>query len=48
MAVPSKALGIQSIAVNSYLEAIGVITVDRAGMSLESFKPQIDRLKEFK
>jgi Protein of unknown function (DUF3326) len=48
MKVPPTALGIQSIAVNSYLEAIGVITVDRAGMSLESFKPQIDRLKEYR
>jgi hypothetical protein len=46
MAVPPKALGIQAIAVRSYLEAIGVITVDRAGMSLDSFRPQIDRLKE--
>jgi Protein of unknown function (DUF3326) len=46
MAVPPKSLGIQAIAVRSYLEAIGVITVDRAGMSLDSFRPQIDRLKE--
>jgi hypothetical protein len=46
MAVSPKTLGIQSIAVKSYLEAIGVITVDRAGMSLDSFYPQIDRLKE--
>jgi Protein of unknown function (DUF3326) len=46
MQVPPDALGIQVIAVRSYLEAIGVITVDRAGMSLESFYPQIDRLKE--
>ncbi len=48
MAVPPRSVGIRSIAVNSYLEAIGVITVDRAGMSLDSFYPQIDRLKEFK
>ena len=48
MAVPPESVGIQSIAVNSYLEAIGVITVDRAGMSLDSFHPQIDRLKEWK
>jgi Protein of unknown function (DUF3326) len=46
MAVPPKMLGIKSIAVRSYLEAIGMITVDRAGMSLDSFYPQIDRLKE--
>lgn len=47
MAVTPAAIGIKSIAVNSYLEAIGVITVDRAGMSLDSFYPQIDRLKEW-
>ncbi len=47
MAVTPTALGMRSIAVNSYLEAIGVITVDRAGMSLDSFYPQIDRLKEW-
>jgi Protein of unknown function (DUF3326) len=46
MAVSPQALGIRSIAVKSYLEAIGVITVDRAGMSLDSFYPQIDRLQE--
>jgi hypothetical protein len=46
MLVPPKTLGVKSIAVRSYLEAIGVITVDRAGMSLDSFYPQIDRLKE--
>jgi Protein of unknown function (DUF3326) len=46
MLVPPKTLGIKAIAVRSYLEAIGMITVDRAGMSLDSFYPQIDRLKE--
>jgi hypothetical protein len=46
MAVTPKTLGIKAIAVRSYLEAIGVITVDRAGMSLDSFYPQIDRLKQ--
>ncbi len=46
MLVPPKTLGIKTIAVRSYLEAIGVITVDRAGMSLDSFYPQIDRLAE--
>jgi Protein of unknown function (DUF3326) len=44
MLVPPKTLGIKSIAVRSYLEAIGVITVDRAGMSLDSFYPQIDQI----
>jgi hypothetical protein len=48
MFVPPKTLGIKAIAVRSYLEAIGAITVDRAGMSLDSFYPQIDRLKECK
>jgi hypothetical protein len=46
MSVPPKTLGIEAIAVRSYLEAIGAIAVDRAGMSLDPFRPQIDRLKE--
>jgi Protein of unknown function (DUF3326) len=46
MEVPPTTLGLKAIKVRSYLEAIGVITVDRAGMSLASFYPQIDRLKE--
>ncbi len=46
MAVTPKLLGMPAIAVKSYLEAIGVLTVDRAGMSLDSFYPQIDRLQE--
>ena len=46
MSVLAKSIGVDSIAVNSYLEAIGVITVDRAGMSLDAFYPQIDRLQE--
>jgi hypothetical protein len=46
MEVTPQTLGIKAIAVRSYLEAIGVITVDRAGMSLDSFYPQIDQLKE--
>ena len=46
MLVPPQTIGIKAIAVKSYLEAIGVITVDRAGMSLDSFYPQIDRLKQ--
>jgi Protein of unknown function (DUF3326) len=46
MQVPPARLGIKSIGVRSYLEAIGLITVDRAGMSLESFYPQIEQLKE--
>jgi Protein of unknown function (DUF3326) len=48
MEVPPNLLGIKVIKVQSYLEAIGVITVDRAGMSLDSFYPQIDRLKEYR
>lgn len=46
MAVTPKQVRIEAIAVRSYLEAIGVITVDRAGMSLDSFYPHIDRLQE--
>jgi Protein of unknown function (DUF3326) len=48
MSVTANSIGIEPIAVNSYLEAIGAITVDRAGMSLESFRPNIDRIKQCK
>jgi Protein of unknown function (DUF3326) len=37
MSVYPQDLGIPAISVRSYLEAIGVVTIDRAGMSLDSF-----------
>jgi Protein of unknown function (DUF3326) len=47
MSVYPADLGISAISVNSYLEAIGVVTVDRAGMSLDSFTANIDPLQQF-
>jgi hypothetical protein len=44
MSVTPQSIGISAIEVNSYLEAIGVITVDRAGMSLDPFYPKIQQL----
>jgi Protein of unknown function (DUF3326) len=46
MAVYPEDLGITVIPVRSYLEAIGVVTVDRAGMSLDSFSAQIKPLQK--
>ncbi len=46
MSVYPADLGISAISVSSYLEAIGVVIVDRAGMSLDSFKPQITSLQQ--
>jgi Protein of unknown function (DUF3326) len=47
MSVYPADLGISAISVSSYLEAIGVVTVDRAGMSLDSFTAQISPLQQF-
>jgi Protein of unknown function (DUF3326) len=47
MSVYPADLGISAISVSSYLEAIGVVTVDRAGMSLDSFAAQISPLQQF-
>ncbi len=47
MDVTAEMIGLPTIAVNSYLEAIGAIMVDRAGMSLASFRPNIDRIREY-
>jgi len=41
MQVPPEALGIAAIQVNSYLEALGALVADRAGISLESLNPTI-------
>lgn len=45
MAVYAEDLGIPVIPVRSYLEAIGVVAVDRAGMSLDSFSAQVPSLQ---
>ncbi|MEM8505260.1 MAG: DUF3326 domain-containing protein [Cyanobacteria bacterium P01_D01_bin.1] len=41
MAVTAKDLGIRAIAVNTYLEAVGVIAAYRTGVSLAALRPQI-------
>jgi hypothetical protein len=45
MQVTPADLGIRSISVNSYLEAIGVLVAHRSGISLESLSPKIDRIR---
>jgi hypothetical protein len=45
MQVTPADLGIRSISVNSYLEAIGVLVAHRCGISLDSLSPKIDRIR---
>jgi len=42
--VPPESLGISVLRVNSYLEAIGVLCADRAGINLECFTPEFSSL----
>lgn len=44
MQVSPEPLGIKAIRVNSYLEALGVLVVDRAGIAIEPLRPQISSL----
>ncbi len=41
MQVPPNSLGIDAISVNSYLEALGVLVCDRAGIDYEALNPAI-------
>ena len=41
MQVSPEKLGIKAFEVNSYLEALGVLVADQAGISLESLRPEI-------
>lgn len=43
--VPALALGIESIQVNSYLEAVGVLVAHKAGINPRSLRPQISSLQ---
>ncbi|MEB3312343.1 MAG: DUF3326 domain-containing protein [Snowella sp.] len=43
--VPPESLGIKAIRVNSYLEALGVLIAHRAGINLESFRPNLSSLR---
>jgi len=45
MAVEAKDLGIEAIALNSYLEAAGAIAAHRAGVSLTALRPQVPPLQ---
>lgn len=42
--VPPEPLGIKAIRVNSYLEAIGVLVADRAGIRADALRPHISSL----
>lgn len=44
MRVPPESLGIQAIRVNSYVEALGVLVSDRAGISLDALRPSLSSL----
>ncbi len=44
--VPAEALGIETIAVHSYLEALGVLVAHRAGLNPASLRSQIANLQE--
>lgn len=47
MQVPAEALGISSLQVHSYLEAVGVLVAHRAGISPAALGTSIDRLRCF-
>lgn len=44
MKVSPESLGIEAITVESYIEALGVIAADRAGVSLEALRPHLQSL----
>lgn len=46
MRVQAKDLGIDAIAVNTYLEAAGAIAAHRAGVSLTALRPRIEPLQQ--
>ena len=43
--VPSEPLGMKTIGVNSYLEALGVLAACRAGISINALQPKIQSLR---
>ncbi len=43
--VPPQPLGIKSIQVNSYLEAVGILVAHKAGINLSTLRPQISSLQ---
>jgi len=44
MTVPPEAIGIKALRVKSYLEALGVLVADRAGISVDALSPSISSL----
>lgn len=48
MQVTPESLGINAITVQSYLEALGVIAAERAGVTIESLRPQLSSLSKSK
>ncbi|MDJ0724943.1 MAG: DUF3326 domain-containing protein [Prochloraceae cyanobacterium] len=44
MQVFPESLGIQAIRVNSYLEALGILVADRAGISVDALRPSLSSL----
>jgi hypothetical protein len=48
MQVPPDALGIPATIVHSYLEAIGILVCDRAGMNPDALRPDISSLQSLK
>lgn len=48
MRVPPAALGINAVSVNSYLDALGVLVCDRAGVDFNVLHPEIAALKRLK
>lgn len=48
MQVPPEALGIRATLVNSYLEAIGVMVCDLAGIAADSLRPEITPIQNLR
>lgn len=45
MRVSAKSIGIQAVQVNSYLEALGVLVADRAGVSVAALRPDLKPIR---
>lgn len=46
--VSPEALGIEVIRVKSYLEALGVLVAHRAGISIKSLEPKLERIRDLR
>lgn len=45
MQVPPEPLGIKAIRVHSYLEALGILVAQRAGIGVETLRPELSSLR---